>query len=188
MHLVLAIAVSFLAGIVPLGRILSFQRTFAFYPLFVIGYYLKPQYCKLRGMHRSIPLAIISLYALAIIFTSIPPISALLQRTPYDTDNIGFSILSKGFFYAWTIPISLSVISLFPDVKLLSKEGKFTLFYYMYHMFFVLLFRYLVFNTSLECNIMTVLIYAAMAFIMMFFLRHITVFTLLVNPILYLRK
>ena len=188
LHFCLIIGISLLAGFVPLGRIMSFQRTFAFYPLFVFGYYLKDWYVKLRSIPKLVPVAVLLLYVVLIFFTSVPPINVLLQRTPYDTANIAMSILSKGFFYAWTIPISLSVISLFPDIKLFSKEGSYTLFYYMYHMFFVLLFRYLVINTGLECDILTVFIYAFVSFATMALLRHITVFSFLINPLSFIKK
>lgn len=177
-----------LAGFVPFGRTMSFQRTFAFYPLFVLGYYLKDWYDKLRNIPKLVPVAVVLLYAALIVFTSVPPISALLQRTPYDTANLVMSMLSKGFFYVWTIPISLSVISLFPDIKYFAKEGSYTLFYYMYHMFFVLLFRYLVINTALECNVITVLLYAIVSFAIMRLLRHVTLFSFLVNPMSYLKN
>ena len=188
LHFGLILGVSLLAGFVPLGRTMSFQRTFAFYPLFVLGYYLKDWYDKLRNVPKLVPFAVVLLYAALIALTSVPPISALLQRTPYDTANMAMSMLSKGFFYVWTIPISLSVISLFPDIKYFAKEGCYTLFYYMYHMFFVLLFRYLVINTALECNVITVLLYAIVSFAIMGLLRHVTLFSFLVNPMSYLKN
>lgn len=114
LHFGLIIGFSLLAGFVPLGRTMSFQRTFAFYPLFVLGYYMKDWYGKLRNIPIIVSVLAMLFYAALIVFTSVPPISAMLQRTPYDTANMAMSMLSKGFFYLWTIPISLSIISIFP--------------------------------------------------------------------------
>lgn len=83
--------------------------------------------------------------------------------------------------------ISVNYINI-PDIELFAKEGGNTLFYYMYHMFFVLLFRYLVINTGLECNILTVFIYAIASFAIMYLMRHLTFFSILVNPMSYLKK
>lgn len=182
LHLVLVLAVSLLMGFVPLGREMSFQRTFAFYPLFVLGYYLRDYYERLRVVPKVIPITAIVAYAVLIIATTFPPISVLLERSAYNTSNMLLGVIARVAFYVWVIPISLSVIAVFPDNKYFSQEGKQTMFYYMYHMFFVLFFRYIVINKGLECNIMTVLAYAVLSFAAMRLLRNVPFLVFLTNP------
>ena len=182
LHLGIVLTLSLLMGFVPLGREMSFQRTFAFYPLFVLGSYLRDYYERLRNIPKVIPITAIVIYAALIFATSLPPISVLLERTAYNTSSVLLGVLARGAFYVWVIPISLSVIAVFPDIKYFSQEGKQTMFYYMYHMFFVLLFRYIVINKGLECNILTVLAYATLSFAAMRLLRNVPLLVLLTNP------
>ena len=181
-HLCLVFAVSLIAGFIPIGRVISFQRTFAFYPYFVLGFYMKDLYQLLCYIPKYIPVSVFLIYSIIIFSSNLPYISPLLQRTSYDYTNIDVSLLSRCFFYIWTFPISLSIISAFPDVKFFSNEGKYTLFYYMYHMFFVLGFRYLVINTDVNCNLFAVTLYSAFAIFTMWIMRHITFFTFLLTP------
>ena len=188
LHLGLALVTSLFAGFVPIGREMSFQRTFAFYPLFVLGYYLRDYYEKLRNIPRIIPIGVIFVYVVIVVLNDVPPIRILLQRIPYNISHLLSSILGRCFFYVWVVPVSLSVIAAFPDIKYFAQEGSRTLFYYMYHMFFVLLFRYMVVNTSLECDLLTVFAYATASFFVMRQMRKVPLFTFLTSTHVPLRK
>lgn len=187
LHIGLLLAVSLIAGFIPLGRVLSFQRTFAFYPYFVLGYYLKDNYCMMRSIPKVIPVGVIIIYALIIILTEIPQISPLLQRMPYVLSSLETSISNRCFFYIWTLPITLSIISLFPDVKYFSKEGQYTLFYYLYHMFFVLAFRCIVIHFGVECNVLTVFTFSVISLLVMGMMRRKQFFVFLSSPFSFVK-
>lgn len=182
LYLGIILAVSLLMGYIPLGRVMSFQRAFAFYPLFVMGFYFKDYYEKFRNVPKVIPVTVIVIYVALIFATAFPPLNILLERTAYNTQNIMSGVIGRGVFYVWVIPISLSVIAIFPDIKYFSIEGKHTMFYYMYHMFFVIWFRYTVINNGLDCNIMTVVAFSTLSFAAMRLLRNVPFLVLLTNP------
>lgn len=183
LHLCVVLGISLLAGLVPIGREISFQRTFAFYPYFVLGYYFKDVYSQLRKVPLIIPLGVILIYAIIVLYKTLPQINILLQRTPYNYSEIVTSVLNRCLFYIWTLPISLSIIAIFPNIKFFSQEGRYTLFYYMFHMFFVLFFRYLVINLGLTCNVLSVLVYAIGSFVIMRLLRDIPILYFMTSPL-----
>lgn len=137
----MAIIVSILSGLVPLGRELSFQRTFAFYPFFLLGYYASHQnfYIRLRDVSMKYALWIIMLYVIIIFSIKHFPLSMLVQFFHYG--ELGHPAVGMGLriaSYIWMLPITIAMLRLLANLSLFYEQGKNTLFYYIYHMYAIM--------------------------------------------------
>lgn len=139
--IVIACGISLLSGFIPLGRELSFQRTFAFFPYFLLGYYAKrlDGYVKLKAFNVRYAWGIASLYAIIIFAIGHFPLSMLVQFFHYS--ELGNPIIGLGMrmaSYVWMLPLTLAILRLFANVSVFYTQGKDTLFYYIYHMYAIM--------------------------------------------------
>lgn len=137
--LVLSLAISLCCGFIPLGRELSFQRTFSFLPFFIIG-----SLCRgldvlnyIRNMDKRISLLFI--FLLIIVFYQIgkPPYWILCGRTSFYSYHVAlvFSPIVKLCWYIFAIAGSVCILNLIPDHPSLAKYGNRTLTVYLLHFF-----------------------------------------------------
>lgn len=139
----------------------SIQRIFAFFPYFLLGYYFERKYLeKLFNLS-------VRLISLVILFTSLLliyfygqniQIQWLTMPIPYqDFNHIEwYAGLFRALVYCVSITISICILSLIPNRKLLyiSEAGKRTLYIYLYHGFLILYLKstdfYFQINTKFE--------------------------------------
>lgn len=180
-----SIFISFIIGFVPVDSQFSFQRTFAFYPYFLLGYYMKDNVAELKKINIVFPLGVLLAYCVIICITNIPTPMSMYQRSSYYIVGVIPGFLGKITFHLWPIPIMASIIALtlkLPRVKYFEQEGQHTLFYYYYHMFFVLFFRIMNVHWGVPCNLITVLLFCVASFAVMRLLRNIKPLVFLSNP------
>lgn len=136
-----AFVISIVCGFIPLGRELSFQRTFAFFPYFLLGYYAKrfDGYALLKRVKVQYALMIVTVYAIVVFAIGHFPLSMLVQFFDYyelkiPLIGVGMRIMS----YLWMLPLTLAILRLFANVTFFYKQGRNTLFYYIYHMYAIM--------------------------------------------------
>ena len=127
--LVVTFCISLSAGFLPFGRFLSVQRTLSFMPFFFMGYYMKENNIFIPDRFRLLSLVFLSLTILVPLFT--PNILGdLNQAEPYNGTT---GLLSRVFVWIFSIPMSLAFLNLCPNTAWVSKQGRFSLQYYIYH-------------------------------------------------------
>lgn len=140
------------AGFFPLTTELSFQRTFAFFPFFVIGNSLRRTniVAKIRQMNIWIPLASSFLFIILLYFVN-PHIDWLLfgKRSYY---TYHFSMIIAPFvkivwFFVSAI-LCVFFIALLPSNRNIASEGSKTLTIYLFHFFPIFLLQKSGFQTS----------------------------------------
>ena len=144
----LACAISLVCGFIPLGRELSFQRTFVFFPYFLLGFYAKQfeYYAKLKEVKALYTWGVIILYAIIIFAISHFPLSMLVQF--FHFSELGNPLIGMGMrvaSYLWMLPLTLAILRLFADASVFYQQGKNTLFYYIYHMYAIMGMRIVLF-------------------------------------------
>lgn len=184
-----SLLISLMAGYVPLGFEFSFQRIFAFFPYFYLGYMIKQEnaFDKIRGFNNWVCLGIIALYVIAIAFGPTIPRCIFTERCHYYE---GMTPLYRVFFYCMTLPATISVLNLVPDCKFFADEGKRTMSYYIYHPYFIYLFMCLsgAGLGVLPSSLPFILLYSVICFISCYFLARVPLLNFLINPLKYKKK
>ena len=145
----LASIVSIIFGFIPLGREFSFQRTFAFFPYFLLGFNAKrlDGYAKLNKINALYACGVVVLYVIVVFVIGHFPLSMLVQFFHYS--ELGNPIIGLGMrivSYIWMLPLTLAILRLFDNVSVFYTQGKNTLFYYVYHMYAIMGMRIALFS------------------------------------------
>lgn len=131
--LVVAFCISLCAGFLPFDRFLSVQRTLSFMPFFFLGYYMKEKNIFIPDRYRLLSLVFLSLTVFIPLF--LPNLLGdLNQAEPY---NGTIGLFSRMFVWIISIPMSLAFLNLCPNTTWASKQGRFSMQYYIYHAFII---------------------------------------------------
>jgi fucose 4-O-acetylase-like acetyltransferase len=144
----IALTVGMLIGYVDWASdFLSLLRTFVFFPLFLIGYYLKKEHIYMLLQQK---IKILSLAMILIVFAGLyflPGIQEdwLLGSKPYDKLGAaasGIAMLKRLGIYLLNFAMVLSFLAMIPQKRyFFTNLGKNTLYVYLLHGFFVRVFR-----------------------------------------------
>ena len=75
------------------------------------------------------------------------PVSMLVQFFDYyELGNPIFGVGMRIMSYLWMLPLTLAILRLFANVTIFYNQGRYTLFYYIYHMYAIMGMR-IVLNT-----------------------------------------
>ncbi len=134
LYLGIALVMSVLCGLTRLGGLLSLQRTMNFYIFFLLGYYyrqgmISSRWWKNNWLHGGIVVVLLPL-----IFWLFPRCGNVMNGADYYGLN---GIPEKVLILCCSIAMSLLVFNLVRDNKLLRIIGKDSMFYFLYHSFFV---------------------------------------------------
>ncbi|MBS4188994.1 acyltransferase family protein [Bacillus sp. FJAT-49705] len=145
--IIVAFAIGLMVGYADwITDFLSLSRTFVFFPLFLIGYYLKKEHFSLIVSPKA-KIASISIFI--IVFTGFylfPDLNHewLLGSKPYTEMRVASitAVFARLAFYILSLIMVFSFFSLVPRKQyFFTTVGKNTLYVYLLHGFFVRLFR-----------------------------------------------
>ena len=186
-YITIATFVAIFCGLMPYGRVLSIQRTFSFFPFFLLGYYMKQGVFKTKLWSQYISYGIIVI-AIALIIIGLPTFlnyenSRLMLR---GADHYTISQVPYKIYYMFlSFIVSISYFNLVPKIKLLSTLGNDSMFYYLYHGLIIkFLLQPLVSYFHLPKGFIYMLVYLICIFGILFIMRHIMLFRWLVSPTL----
>lgn len=178
----LSIIVATIVSFIPLGHEFAFQRTFAFYPYFLFGYCMKNH--KVVENYLASPLwislTIILIYAIIVFFVPHIPLSMLEEFHSYH--DIKMMPILRIFSYVWMLPLALSVIRIIPDVKLFAKYGRQTMFFFIYHVYFVYFAHRLVYDCGWPSSFPFLLCYTLLSIVILVMLTKSRMLIFLVKP------
>lgn len=188
LYLLIAISISILCGIIiPHGRILSIQRTFNFFPFFLLGYYIKQGVIIARPWNKSISACLICIYVILIGIGFYPEKSDILLRGA-DSYSL-FDTLAKTYLLICSFLISFSVFIIMIENKCLSLIGKESLFYYLYHGVIIkFVLQPLSSFFGLPQTFPFVILYSAAIITFIFCLSKIRLFKWITNPTINYRS
>ena len=180
LYLIIAIAVSMLSGVFHLGTFLSVQRTLNFYFFFLLGFYYR------QGVFNT-PLWHNNKLHIAVLVMMMPLLLWLYPRcgnVMNGADYYGIAGLpQKAMVLMCSIPMTLLMFNIIPDIKVLRPIGKDSLFYYLYHMLFLAMVTGpLVKNYGLPRTLPFILLYTAFTLLALVVLHKIPFFRWLIHP------
>lgn len=180
LYLIIAIAVSMLSGVFHLGTFLSVQRTLNFYFFFLLGFYYR------QGIFNT-PLWHNNKMHIAVLVVMMPLLLWLFPRcgnVMNGADYYGIAGLpQKAMVLMCSIPMTLLMFNIIPDIKVLRPIGKDSLFYYLYHMLFLAMVTGpLVKTYGLPRTLPFILLYTAFTLLALVVLHKIPFFRWLIHP------
>lgn len=125
---------------------LSLSRTFVFFPLFLLGFYLKKEHFKLLSSWKVRLFSLCMITVVTIFFVINPTLNEkwLLGSKPYEElGAFGFEgLLSRAFVYGICTIMVFCFLSFVPRQRLFFTDlGKNTLYVYLLHGFIIKTFR-----------------------------------------------
>ncbi len=186
LSLCLSVAMSLLGGFVPLGYEFSFQRTCTFFPFFVMGYICSK--VKTSHIDRFLPPKLMSIFYFTIIFVALVAVnksfSSILYGSFYYTSIYGL----VGRFLQIVLGVfgGLCFMGLINGIKVPSsyvKIGSNTLFFFIYHAFFIVGIKLLVSHYEISLGIGHLIIVYFLTMTILYVLCNIHFLHYLLNPI-----
>ena len=182
--LLIAFIVSMCCGFIPIEREMSFQRTFSFFPFFVMGCMCRGTGAidYIRAADKRIALFIIC--GLVIVFSLVgkPPYWLVCGRTSfysYHADIVLAPFVKLCWYFA-AVVLSSCFLNLIPDKEILSKHGPKTLTVYVLHYFPIWALRNLGFRS--ESLLLLTILSLAISFLL-FYVHKFKFVRLFTNPI-----
>lgn len=187
--LLMAFIASIVACFVPLGRELSFQRTFAFYPWFLVGYYAARFNLWYRLQHTSIWLSVLVVLGYFVLIFLLPftiPQSMLVEFFSF-WEYPQMPVL-RVISYLWMFPITLAMLRLLSCCKVFASEGSKTMFYFIYHVYLIWALRMLVKTLEFPTEWYFIVIYTIFALCILWSLNNIQMLRYLISPLDYFER
>jgi fucose 4-O-acetylase-like acetyltransferase len=136
LYLTIAIVVSICCGLMPHGEFMSIQRTFNFFPFFLLGFYMKQENLVQKPWPKKYKYTswffIIIVIALIVGFAPdhFQKAKLLLRgANHYSTKDIPL----KTYYLIRSFILALSVFIVVPENKFLSYIGRDSMLYFLYH-------------------------------------------------------
>lgn len=180
-HLLLAFLIAVLSGLTHLGNFLAIQRALNFYPFFLLGYYYRQgaiggQWWKNIALHASIVVVL-----LPIIFWLYPHCGNVLNGADHYTIS---DIPQKILILISSTAMSLLVFNTFGDYRWLRPIGKDSLFYYLYHIYLLMIvIAPVVKYYNLPLSFPFMLLYTAIIMGLLLLLHKVRFLRWLTNPL-----
>ena len=167
------------AGFVPLTTEFSFQRTFCYFPIFVMGNMVRGTDLihKIQGINKVFAISMI-LLVVAVMYYTHPNLLWLLhgKRPFYDYPAIfALGPFLKLLWFVSVSTVSALFVAIVPDVPLLASEGRKTLTIYLFHYFPV----YFLFRMGFQTNSLLLIVFVSLI---------IYVFTSILHNFEFVRK
>lgn len=175
---IVSFAIGILAGFLPFTRFLSLQRTFAFLPFFMLGHCMRGKSLFIDSKYRLwCGLFLVTLFVL-LCFIKVDNLN-LNHTDPY-RDITGMYIRLASF--ALCIPMSVAFINVSPSTQWIATQGKHTLHYYLYHVFFILLFMKVLSRFDFPKNLITLFFVVSLIIFCISLLLRFPFFQKITNP------
>lgn len=188
----ISLFIGIIGGFIPIDLQFSFQRTAAFFPFFVLGYY--SERVDVKSLIKKIPIYIPILF-LGILFIVIylnPDVNFEFTKckSSYYSDPEMSPILCciiRCAFIAIATIISIMVMRLVPTNQRFAKWGTNTLFIFIYHAFFVQALNIAKKQSTILHNELLLFGLAVLFTMLLINLSRFKFFSYLLNPYTYMR-
>ena len=176
--IIVSFAIGILAGFLPFDRFLSLQRTFAFLPFFMLGHCMRGKSLFIDSKYRL--WCGLFLVALFVLLCIIKVDNLNLNHTDPYRDITGMYIRLASF--ALCIPMSVAFINVCPSTGWIATQGKHTLNYYLYHVFFIHLFMKVFSRFDFPKNLISLFLVVSLIILCISLLLRIPLFQKITNP------
>lgn len=161
-----------LAGFIPVGNEMSFQRTFSFWPFFIAGFYLrKYDTIKMVRMQNKWIFSIILLVLFLIVYQWFPPFYA---NNPYNTID---DFWMRGFQILLASVMCFCILVIMPEkLGTITIIGQYTLILYLLHPPLVKILKVISTKIGYNPDLLIALIITIITTILIFSVRKFKIF------------
>lgn len=181
---IFAFFVSIISGLLPINRFLSLQRTLSFFPFFFLGYSMKRRRLFISAKYKPFCFLFLALTIVLPLFFS-KYLGDLNQAQPYD--NIR-DIFSRTFVFCLSFPMSVAFINLCPNTPWISRQGRFTLYFYICHALIIYFFQVIICKYNLPTSLLAATIYSIVIIIGLGITSYLPGIKHFTNPSIFLKK
>ena len=184
-----AVIISLCCGFIPLGKMMSFQRTFSFLPFFVMGLLCRGTSVldNIRAVDKRITIGIVFFLVIVTFYIGKPPYWLLCGRTSYYVYpcNLVLAPVVKLCWYFIAFVVSACFLNLFLDKEQFAKHGSKTLTVYLLHYFPIWILR----NWGCRTDSLLLLTCLSFAiFVVLIYIDRFYIVKLLTNPLSLCRR
>ena len=181
-----SLVVGLISGFIPISNELSIQRTFSFLLFFVLGYYSRQ--LGWLDLLRRIPSEIVGsifVFSLIIFFTMLNmgvfTINRVYENMPYSCGI--YDVMIRAIIWLLAACNSIAIIRFSKTVRFASIMGTMTLYFFVYHHFFVNILVKISGYFSIQTSIVSCFIESLIVIIICCVLVKIPLFQYAINPI-----
>ena len=188
----IAVIFSIIVGFIPIGGEFSFQRTFTFFPFFLLGYYIHKLrlWSRIRNIKTWKCMSIIIAYSIAIMMIPNFPDSMLTGSLHYWKGLTNWMVMMglRIASYFWMLPFVICVLNIIPNCKFFAEQGKNTIFYLLYHPYLIWVVNYCVISYQLPSSTLFLILYTIISMSIMYWLSKIPLLNYLTKPVTTIRS
>lgn len=172
--LIVAFCVSMLVGFIPIGTELSFQRTFVFFPFFMVGYYMK-QTCVIGRIRKwnkiGAVLTIVTFSVIAFVYLPV-----FYGNSPYGIDFMQ-PLITRLLHLIIAISLCLSIMVVVPEkMRLVTQLGRYTLLIYLLHPPIIKILKVALIRMNYEPNLIASLFITSISIAIIYAIRNFRLF------------
>ena len=163
--IVCSFIIGIIGGFIPVSMEFSLQKTMAFLPFFMLGYYFKEEDLKkIHIINKWMAWGVIvAVFLLFYFFVRHPNVQFIITgRIPYyyGNENVLTLLLGRLVFYICAVILSVMVMRITPINDTFSKWGMETMVIYIYHVFFLTCISLGVTHGLLSSNLLLLFVYS----------------------------
>lgn len=170
----ISLVISILVGFIPIGNEIAFQRTFVFFPFFIIGYYLR-QYniiSLIRKTNKYISIITISLI-FAIVYFNLPPFYA---NSPFRYDSVINDCFIRILQLIIGTILCFCILAITPEkISIITRIGMYTLLIYLLHPPIIKILKELSIKLGYTPDIFSSIIISIVTIIILYSIRNIKI-------------
>lgn len=182
--LLISIITSLLSVFIPYTTLMSFQRTFAFFPFYICGYICRTiNYRKfLSKLNFSFAATIL---VVTMTFFYFENKSFLMELSGTLTIYNGGGVLLRliQILAGSIMSICFMKITFCENLPVLSFIGKNSLHFYIFHIFIWLILKPLCQSGYLSINFIWLIVYACITILILYYTSHLSFFKYILNPL-----
>lgn len=187
--------ISILVGFIPIDNAFAFQRTFAFLPFFVMGYFSSDidirKYINMLPCFFAVLALIVTFVFFFFYFSDIDLVFVHHCKSSYwsyDFYHTMLRFVARCVYIPTAIILGLFVMRLVPTNEVLARWGSITLFVFIYHTFAINFLLELTKRGFIPQNEIMLFVYAGIITFGLLYLSHFKLLNILLNPLCIFRK
>ncbi len=189
--IIVSVCISLAAGFMPIGKQFAIQRSLAFLPFFIMGFYFAE--FDIRKYINKIPevLAVVTLGLFLVLFCLYGNcnIKQIISCTfPYWAENTAhtlFNFIGRFVYIVSAFLLGILVMRIIPSYKLLARWGQMTLFIFIYHSFLVKILLDFSNAGLIPNGLFPIMGYSFIITMGLILLFHVKLLQILLNPFSY---
>ena len=125
-----AFCLSIFSGFLPLGKILSLQRTLAFTPFFFMGYFMKNKNIYIPDKYKPYSIVFLITIFVVLLFTPHYITDLFNYSKPYSSI---YGAVVRMMVFALAYPMSIAFVNICYNTPWIAQQGRMSMQYYIYH-------------------------------------------------------